>query len=114
MENRQSHASHATRTRLPALIPEERSSSASSAKLNHAAASPVLDPRHYRGSSPTKTSPALHHYQPPPYTGDHTSIPALYDDLFAGSLMHSPELSRRLPCSPNPETVRWCPPRELF
>ncbi|KAI4789344.1 hypothetical protein KUCAC02_035300 [Chaenocephalus aceratus] len=68
--------------------------------LNHAAASPVLDPRHYRGSSPTKTSPVLHHYQPPLYTGDHTSIPALYDDLLAGSLMHSPETLQEVPCSP--------------
>ncbi|XP_033971383.1 uncharacterized protein LOC117470675, partial [Trematomus bernacchii] len=105
---------HTQPRRVSPLLSQKSSSSpsspASSAKLNHAAASqsPVLDPRHYRGSSPTKNSPVLHHYQPPLYTGDHK--PALYDDLFAGSLMDSPELSRRFSCSPNPETVSWSPP----
>ncbi|KAK1905648.1 PH and SEC7 domain containing protein 1 [Dissostichus eleginoides] len=107
---------HTQPGRVSPLLSQKSSSSpstpASSAKLNHAAISqsPVLDPRHYRGSSPTKNSPVLHHYQPPLYTGDHKSIPALYDDLFAGSLMDSPELSRRFSYSPNPETVSWSPP----
>ncbi|KAK5854425.1 hypothetical protein PBY51_015495 [Eleginops maclovinus] len=110
------HATPHTRPgRVSPLLSQKSSSSpaspASSARLNCAAASQsqVLDRQHHRRSSPTKDGSALHHYQPPLHPGDHKPMTALYDDRFAGSLMDSPELSRRFPCSP----VSCPPPRNL-
>ncbi|XP_078016990.1 uncharacterized protein psda isoform X2 [Epinephelus lanceolatus] len=104
--------------RISPLLPHKGLSSPASpalpARLHRAAAcqSPVLDPRHQRGSSPTKDVSALHRYQQPQYTGDHRS-PGMerkqHDHLFDRSLRDSPELSRRLLSSQNTEAlpVSW-------